>query len=74
MRSPMLRLPRCSEISERLSEFLDDELDDETRHEIALHLAMCEGCAQLATELAATVHALHTLRARRADGVDVGLT
>ncbi len=54
-------LPRCSDVSEHLSEFLDDELDADARHEVALHLALCGACAQLALELAATVHALHGL-------------
>jgi anti-sigma factor RsiW len=62
MSSASLHLPRCCETSERLSEFLDDELDENARHEVALHLAACEACAQLAVELAATVHALHELR------------
>jgi anti-sigma factor RsiW len=56
-------LPRCCETAERLSQFLDDELDPAARHEVALHLAICEACAQLAADLAATVHALHDLRA-----------
>ena len=57
------RLPRCAAIADRLSEFLDDELDDEARHEVALHLALCGACAQLALELAATIRVLHGLRA-----------
>ena len=52
-----LDLPRCLEVADLLSEFLDGELDDAMRHRVALHLAMCEACA----ELAATVHALHRL-------------
>ncbi len=57
-----LDLPRCCEITEQLSAFLDDELDDATKKRVALHLAMCEACAQLEAELAATVYALHRLR------------
>jgi anti-sigma factor RsiW len=56
-----LHLPRCDEISERLSEFLDGELQPVQAHEVALHLAICEACAQLLVELAETVHALHGL-------------
>ena len=62
MLSASLHLPRCCETSERLSEFLDDELDSNARHEVALHLAICGACAQLAAELATMVHALHGLR------------
>jgi anti-sigma factor RsiW len=62
MLSASLHLPRCCESSERLSEFLDGELDERARHEIARHLASCEACAQLAVDLAATIHALHGLR------------
>jgi anti-sigma factor RsiW len=57
-----LHLPRCDEVSERLSEFLDGELEPVEVHEVALHLAICEACAQLLVELASTVHALHGLR------------
>ena len=57
-----LHLPRCDEVSERLSEFLDGELEPVEVHEVALHLAICEACAQLLVELAETVHALHGLR------------
>jgi len=60
-----LDLPRCDETSERLSEFLDEELDDRSRKRVALHLAICEGCAQFAAELASTVRALHGLRRTR---------
>jgi anti-sigma factor RsiW len=62
MLSGSLHLPGCLEASERLSEFLDGELDEATRREVVIHLAICSACAQLAAELAATVHALHTLR------------
>ncbi len=62
MRSSLFRRPRGDEISARLSEFLDGDLDEGARHEIALHLAACEACAQLEADLAATVHALHALR------------
>jgi anti-sigma factor RsiW len=55
-------LASCLEISARLSEFLDQELDEAARHEVALHLALCEACAQLAADLAATIHALHGWR------------
>jgi anti-sigma factor RsiW len=57
-----LHLPRCDEVSERLSEFLDGELEPVEAHEVALHLAICEACAQLLVELAETVQALHGLR------------
>ena len=57
-----LHLPRCDEVSERLSEFLDGELEPVEAHEVAVHLAICEGCAQLLVELVETVHALHELR------------
>lgn len=62
MPTPSLHLPRCCETTDRLSQFLDEELDEAARHEVALHLAICEACAQLAADLAATVHALHGLR------------
>lgn len=52
----------CRECSDRLSEFLDRELEDRERHAVALHLAGCEDCAQLAVDLAVTVYALHRLR------------
>ena len=70
MPTPSLQLPRCRETAERLSEFLDDELDDAARHDLALHLALCEACAQLAADLAETVHALHGLRADAGGGTD----
>ncbi|MFL5422802.1 MAG: anti-sigma factor family protein [Myxococcales bacterium] len=57
-----LDLPRCEEISDRLSEFLDDELDEATRQRVTVHLAICPTCARLATELAATIQALRGLR------------
>jgi anti-sigma factor RsiW len=57
-----LHLPRCEEVSDHLSEFLDGELEPREAHEVALHLAICEACAQLLVELAETVHALHGLR------------
>jgi anti-sigma factor RsiW len=57
-----LDLPRCEEISDRLSEFLDDELDEATRHRVTVHLAGCPKCARLATDLAATIRALRGLR------------
>lgn len=63
-RSPV-GFPPCDEIFGQLSEFVDDELDRDARHRIAVHLASCGGCAQLAAELTATVQALHALRARR---------
>jgi anti-sigma factor RsiW len=59
-----LHLPRCDVISDRLSEFLDGELEPVEAHEVAVHLAICEACAQLFAELASTVHALHGLRTR----------
>ncbi len=62
MRSASLNLPRCPESAARLSEFLDGELDEAERHEVSLHLALCPSCAQLAADLAATIHALHRLR------------
>ncbi len=51
----------CDEVSARLSEFLDDELEEPSRGRIALHIAMCAGCARFAVELAETVQALHAL-------------
>ena len=66
MLSASLHLPRCRDTSDRLSEFLDGDLDEVARHEVALHLAICGACAELAVELAATVHALHDLRSARA--------
>jgi anti-sigma factor RsiW len=63
-RSPVVLQP-CDAIFSQLSEFVDDELDRDARHRIAVHLATCGGCAQLAAELTATVQALHALRARR---------
>lgn len=58
-----LDLPRCDEISGRLSEFLDGELDEATRHRVEVHLATCTACAQLTAGLAATIRALRGLRA-----------
>jgi hypothetical protein len=57
-----LHLPRCEDVSDRLSEFLDGELGLGEAHEVAVHLAICGACAQLLVELAETVHALHGLR------------
>jgi anti-sigma factor RsiW len=62
MLSASLHLPRCGETAARLSEFLDGDLDEAARHEVSLHLALCSACAQLAADLAATIHALHGLR------------
>lgn len=70
MRAPSTELPLCREMSRRLSEFLDGELDDAARHEVAVHLALCPECAELAADLAATVHALHALRPWRRAGAD----
>ncbi len=56
-----LDLPRCDEVSERLSEFLDGELDESWRSRVVLHLAICGACARFASELAVTVQALHGL-------------
>lgn len=69
---PSVHLPRCCDTAELLSQFLDDELDDAARHEVALHLAICEACAQLAADLSATVHALHGLRAAAGRGAGSG--
>ncbi len=73
MPTPSLHLPRCCKTAERLSQFLDDELDERARHEVAIHLAICEACAHLAADLAATVHALHRLRADRDRNADPSL-
>jgi anti-sigma factor (TIGR02949 family) len=62
-----LDVPRCEEIADRLSEFLDGELDEGAAARIAFHLATCAGCARLASELEATIRALHRLP-RRAGG------
>jgi anti-sigma factor RsiW len=64
IRAPM-ELPRCDEVSARLSDLLDGELDDLQGDRVALHLATCAACARLARELAVTIRALHGLRARR---------
>src|SRR6266542_1328246 len=73
MPTPSLHLPRCCKTAERLSQFLDDELDERARHEVAIHLAICEACAHLAADLAATVHALHRLHADRDRDADPSL-
>jgi anti-sigma factor RsiW len=56
-----LDMPRCEEIVDRLSEFIDGELDERATARVALHLAICSACAGFATELAATIEALHRL-------------
>ncbi len=56
-----LDVPRCEDVAERLSEFLDGELDELRSGRVALHLALCAGCARLAAELEATIRALHRL-------------
>ncbi len=61
-----LELPACEEVLARISEYLDAELDPREASRVALHLALCAGCARFASELAATVAALHRLRASRA--------
>lgn len=62
-----LDVARCEDVEQRLSEFLDGELDERGAGRIALHLALCPGCARLAAELEATIRALHRL-ARPLDG------
>jgi anti-sigma factor RsiW len=54
--------PACQQIADMLSEFLDGELGDAERSNVALHLEGCADCARFATELAATIAALHRLR------------
>jgi anti-sigma factor (TIGR02949 family) len=56
--------PGCEETAEKLSEFLDGELDAAAADRVALHLAACPGCVQLAIELDATIRALHRLPRR----------
>jgi anti-sigma factor RsiW len=59
-----LDVPGCEEIAEKLSELLDGELEPAAAARFALHLAVCPGCARLAVELDATIHALHRLARR----------
>jgi anti-sigma factor RsiW len=63
-----LRLSPCQEVDDLLSEYLDGELDGRTIARVEIHLVTCPGCARFAGELAATVAALHRLRARRVEG------
>jgi anti-sigma factor RsiW len=56
----------CEQVLDRISDYLDAELDPRRASGVALHLALCAGCARFASELAATVAALHRLRAGRA--------
>lgn len=58
--APML-LPTCDEVAARLSEFLDGELGPIATARGVLHLRVCPMCARFASELAATVAALHRL-------------
>jgi predicted anti-sigma-YlaC factor YlaD len=60
-----LVVPRCEQVADHLSEFLDGELASRPEACVRIHLAVCAGCARFAAELAATVEALHALRARR---------
>jgi anti-sigma factor RsiW len=52
----------CQRIADMLSEFLDGELGTSDRWEVSLHLEGCAACTRFATELAATIGALHRLR------------
>ncbi len=61
-----LDVPSCEAVASRLSEFLDAELEEADATRVALHLALCPGCARFAAELAATIQALHRLP--RAEG------
>jgi anti-sigma factor RsiW len=54
--------PVCQRIADRLSELLDGELGQAEMREVTFHLEGCADCARFATELAATVAALHRLR------------
>lgn len=63
-----LEFPPCEQVLDHLSEYLDAELDPHAASRVALHLALCAECARFASELAATVAALHRLRASRAAG------
>jgi anti-sigma factor RsiW len=56
-----LHVPGCVEAAGRLSELLDGELDDAAAAGVRLHLAACTRCARLASELEATIRALHAL-------------
>ncbi len=60
-----LVLPRCEQIADRISEYLDGELAEPAAERVAIHLALCAGCARSAAQLARLVGALHRLpRAR----------
>lgn len=61
----LLEAPRCEDVADRLSEYLDGELEEMARARVALHLAICRGCARFTAELAATVEALHHLPRRK---------
>jgi anti-sigma factor RsiW len=56
-----LHVPGCEEAAGRLSELLDGELDHAAAAGVRLHLAACVRCARLASELEATIRALHAL-------------
>lgn len=74
MFSAPMELPRCDEVSARLSDLLDGELDGLQGDRVALHLAICANCARLARELAVTIRALHGLRAQRGPPEVCGLS
>ena len=65
MMSLPLMLPTCEQVADRLSEWLDGELERDVARRVELHLATCTRCSRLASQLAATVEALHRLRRRR---------
>ena len=65
MMSLPLMLPTCEQVADRLSERLDGELERDVACRVELHLAICTRCARLASQLAATVEALHRLHRRR---------
>jgi anti-sigma factor RsiW len=56
-------LPACQRIADMLSDFLDEELGAREQWEVVLHLERCAGCTRFAAELAATIGALHGLKA-----------
>jgi anti-sigma factor RsiW len=63
VRFPWIELDACRRVLALLSDYLDDDLAPEVRAEAEAHLSACGACACTAAELAATIQALHGLRA-----------
>ncbi len=51
----------CEDVVALASDLLDGELESATAAACIAHVLRCSGCAQLVTELATTIAALHRL-------------